>query len=191
MAKKIIKDENMFLKSDNGFTLFELITTLSLLAILSTFAIPAFSKFIEKQRVTSDIHSVKSIIETARSKAISSNQSIYICGSENSLTSSTEFFVEKCSRKWHHIAVFNSRNQQHFNILYSNQLQANYQSIIWTSFQNKSTLEISATGYTAHMNGTLVLCHNMYPSLHRAISVSKSGRTTVLKDSEHIGKRCS
>lgn len=180
----------MLTKSTNGFTLIELMITLTLLAIISSFAIPAFSKFIEKQRVNSDTHRVKSIIETARSKAISGNQSVYICGAETNLPATSELNIESCSKTWQYIAVLSIKDNQRLNLLHSDQLQASYDSIIWTSFQNKSTLEIAATGYTAHMNGTLVLCHKQYPSLNRAITVSKSGRTTVLKDSEHTSKRC-
>lgn len=162
-----------------GFTLIELVVTVAILSIVSLVSVGPLSKFIESNKVGADTQKVISIITTARSKAISSKIQITICGVSN---------AKKCSRDWLDIQVFNRSDKQN---LHQDKLQSNLSSAKWYAFQNKPGLTISSSGFTAHQNGTLYLCHKNHTDLHRAIVVSKSGRVTVDKESPKLQKRCS
>lgn len=163
----------------NGFTLIESVITLAILAVITMFSISPLSRFVESNKVSSDVLTVTNIINSARSKAISSKERIVICGQHSSKT---------CSNDWAFLQVLNKETDK---ILYKAHLSANYQFIQWSAFQNKPGLTIAPTGYTAHQNGTLYLCHKAYPKLSRAVIVSKSGRTTTQHNTDKISRKCS
>ena len=160
-----------------GFTLAELITNLAILSIISLISIGPIAKLIEKNKVSSDVTKIVNIITTTRSKAISKNNAFTICGEPKH---------KKCSRNWKNLKVINSSKEP----VYQESLTSNLSSANWYAFQNKPGLTIAPTGYTAHQNGTLYLCHKAYEDLHRAIIVSKSGRVSVEQKSDEITKKC-
>lgn len=162
-----------------GFTLIELIISLAVLSIICMISIAPMTKMLEHNKVSADVMTFISTINTARNKAISSKHYIKICGEDS---------MKECTKNWRTLTVRQKDNKE---LLHQEQLNANFQSVKWSAFQNKAGLTIAPNGYTAHQNGTLYLCHNQYPSLHRAIVVSKSGRTTVLTQSDSIDEKCS
>ena len=62
-----------------GFTLIELATTMSVVAILAGIAAPSFAGFIERQRASAAITSLMSHMALARVAAISRNQRAVLC----------------------------------------------------------------------------------------------------------------
>ncbi|MEN0036150.1 MAG: GspH/FimT family protein [Cellvibrio sp.] len=57
-----------------GFTLLELLVTLTITAILLTIAIPGFSRQIQKERIVTTAQTLITTIETARSQAVFRNE---------------------------------------------------------------------------------------------------------------------
>jgi len=57
-------------KSVSGYTLIELMVTVSIVAILATVAIPNFSAFISKSRERADVQSMLKALVAARSEAV-------------------------------------------------------------------------------------------------------------------------
>ena len=62
-----------------GFTLIELMVALSVLAILAAAAVPNFSSFIHRSRMTTESSNLVSDVEIARSEAARRNTTITVC----------------------------------------------------------------------------------------------------------------
>ena len=57
-------------RQDKGFTLIELLVTIALLAIVATFAVPAFQGLVESNRLSTTTNSLLTAFKTARSEAV-------------------------------------------------------------------------------------------------------------------------
>ena len=64
-----------------GFTLIELIVTLSIAAILLTVAVPNFITFVQNNRLASQANDFVTMLNYARSEAVKRNQTITVCSS--------------------------------------------------------------------------------------------------------------
>lgn len=162
-----------------GFTLPELLVSIGILAIVGTISAPSVGYLIEKNKVESDVFTVKNIIETTRAKAITTNSYYILCGADA---------ADKCSRNWRHLKVVERRSKE---LQYKTEFHGEYESVTWAAFQSKPSLTIAPSGYTDHQNGTLYLCHKHDARHHRALIVSKSGRVTTTKNSEKLNGKCS
>ncbi|GAA4348064.1 GspH/FimT family pseudopilin [Kangiella taiwanensis] len=162
-----------------GFTLPEVLVSVAIVSIIGLIATPPISYMLEKSSVESDVFTIKNVIETTRTKAISSNRFFIICGFSPE---------DDCSRDWSELRVLERSTR---NTHYQTELKAEYESVTWAAFQNKAGLTIAPTGYTHHQNGSLYLCHRRDGRLHRALVVSKSGRVTTIQHSSKLDERCS
>ncbi|WP_345293347.1 GspH/FimT family pseudopilin [Kangiella marina] len=162
-----------------GFTLPELLVSLAILSIVTAVATPSLSDMIEKNKVSTDVLTVKTLISTTRSKAITDKTYLVICG---------QIEDSSCNRNWSTLSVLAKDSKA---LIYRSKLSGNYASVTWSAFQNKKALTFAPTGFTHHQNGTLYLCHESNDKLHRAVVVSKSGRTTIKSDTRKLLDRCS
>lgn len=71
---------------NKGFTLVELMVTISIVAILAVVAVPAFSDMVKNNRMVSVRNNLLNAIQYARSEAVSRNRSVSICPSTDQLT---------------------------------------------------------------------------------------------------------
>jgi len=71
-----------------GFTLIELMITLSILAIVMALAFPSFSSLLIKQKIKSKRDELMSAFQYARTEAVTQNRSVSICPSANPWDSS-------------------------------------------------------------------------------------------------------
>jgi len=74
------------MKSENGFTLVELMITLAIGAILLTIGVPSFKNFILDNRLVTQANRITNDINIARSAAIKYQRTGQICISSNSTT---------------------------------------------------------------------------------------------------------
>jgi type IV fimbrial biogenesis protein FimT len=70
-------------QTQSGFTLVELMVALSILAVLTTLALPDLRQFVVSNRLSSDVNSFVGLINYARSEAIARNQDVVICPISN------------------------------------------------------------------------------------------------------------
>ncbi len=167
-----------------GFSLIELLISLSLISLTATIGIPVASKFIQQQKVTSDLYSVVRMINLARTEAIKTKKTVDVCGLNSN---------DDCHSHWIKLAILEQeeRSSKGHQPLHQTQLTGNYRSAQWSSFQRSSKLSFNASGFSNHLNGSLYLCHAKHPELNRAIRVSKSGKTTIISNYHLLSERCS
>jgi type IV fimbrial biogenesis protein FimT len=72
-------------KRQTGFTLYELMVTVTVIGVILTVGIPNFSEFTQNSRLTSTSNDLLSSFQVARSEAARSKTNITICASANSL----------------------------------------------------------------------------------------------------------
>lgn len=63
-----------------GFTLIELMITITLIGIMATIAMPSMSNFISNQRLANRVTQVTTIFRLARTEAVRRNNPVVICG---------------------------------------------------------------------------------------------------------------
>ena len=66
-------------KLAQGFTLIELMVTISILAILITIALPDLRTFLISSKLSSNVNEFVGLLNLARSEAISRNQNVLVC----------------------------------------------------------------------------------------------------------------
>ena len=71
-----------------GFTLLELLITLTIMAILASLAIPAFANTIKRSNSQTIAYQMMGLVQLARSEAITRRVPITLCGSNNDMTCS-------------------------------------------------------------------------------------------------------
>lgn len=76
----------MLVKTKNGFTLIELMVTLSVVAILAIVAIPSFTGSIKRNRAVTQTNDLISALNLARNEAIRRNVRVSVCSSTDELT---------------------------------------------------------------------------------------------------------
>lgn len=67
----------------SGYTLLELLVTLSIIAILSAIAVPSFDGVMNKTKQSSELNGFLSELHLARSEAIKRSRQIVVCPSNN------------------------------------------------------------------------------------------------------------
>ena len=67
-------------KHTQGFTLLELMITITLIGIMATIALPAMKDFVTRQRLAGDVSRITSVFGFARTEAVRRNQPVLICG---------------------------------------------------------------------------------------------------------------
>jgi len=76
------------MKSENGFTLIELMITLVLAAILLTLAVPSFRQTIQNNRITTQVNEMVTAFNLARTEAIRQGSPVSVCASADQATCS-------------------------------------------------------------------------------------------------------
>ena len=71
-------------KKSTGFTLIELIVTVSVAAILMSIAVPSFKSMIDSNRLSTGTNELVSAFILARSEALKRSQNVTVCTSTNS-----------------------------------------------------------------------------------------------------------
>ncbi len=74
------------MKNQNGFTLIELMITISIVAIVLTVAIPSFNKTVANNRLTTHLNDFIASANYARSEAVKRGARITMCPSANAST---------------------------------------------------------------------------------------------------------
>jgi len=169
-----------------GFTLLEVITTLSISAILTGTAIPAFNELIVRTRLTTEINTFVGHLHYTRSEAIKRGVRAIMCRSTDG---------ESCERTegweegWIIFADYNANREVDGRdvVLFVEKGQNN--GITITSGQRRRIV-YQNTGQSPGSNGTYVFCDPNYPQYAKAVIISNTGRprlSTVRPNGTDLG----
>lgn len=151
-----------------GFTVVELICSLTILLIISAIAAPSLARMFEDSQQTQSTNQFLSVIHFARSNAVYAQNLTTICSGQNACTGSTQWVGN--------LLVFNDTNG-------NGQLDADEQVLrietlhdthSWRWNRRNGYLQFEPDGTTRAQNGTFTLCKDDVPL--RQLVVSLSGR---------------
>lgn len=161
-------------RDDGGFTLYELLLTVTLVGILATVSIPAFSTMLARNRQVTELNSLFHAIHLARKESIRRRQVMTVCASADgqSCRADTDW-----STGW---ILFNNTDRDSpaqvdpgESVVRSHAVDA---SIRITA--NRRAFTLRAT-YRRATNGTLVVCDREERVSPRALVISYTGRPRV------------
>lgn len=166
-----------------GFTLLELLITTTIIALLTSMALPSFAKLWQKQQADIYIETLQRAMATARYIAITSREIVSLC----------PYTETACGEEWENgIMVFIDKNN---NGIIDNEetleefidFAPNNSSISWRASGRKNYLRYSPTGM-ARQFGRFHICDKEGDlSLARALVISRQGRTRVYRDRNNDG----
>ena len=174
------------LRFQRGFTMLEVLTTLSISAILTTTAIPAFHELVQRNRLTTEINTFVGQLHYTRSEAIKRGVRAVMCRSSDG---------ENCERTdgwdegWIIFADYNANREVDGRdvILFVEKGEEN--GITITSGRRRRIV-FQNTGQSPGSNGTYVFCDPDYPDYAKAVIISNTGRpriSTVRPDGTDLG----
>ena len=166
----------------NGFTLIELMTTLAILAIVVAFGVPSFSYTIKNNRQSSQLNTLISAINYARTEAVKrDNQSITICGSSDQASCNTS----QWEKGW--IIFVDANNNGSVDsgesILRINGQLSGGNTLRTSGFPSNSLISFNAQGMLPS-SGTFRLCDDRGATSARALVLNLSGQTRLAADED-------
>lgn len=129
-----------------GFSLFELLVTLTIAIILVALAIPSQYYFLEKSKDEHLRSQLIRAIEMARSEAIARGEMVMLCKSSD---------LKTCQGSWQQGYMIHSLDRT----IYVMQPEQTKGKLHWRAFpNNQESLQFLPTGFTNSENGTFWYC---------------------------------
>lgn len=191
--QQIIRSRNALLQ--RGVSLIEILVTLAIAGILSSLAVPSFKSTILDNRLNSQISSLMSHVNRARSEAIKRNVRVTLCKSPDGATCTKTgnwnqgwiVFVESSNENGRRDAG-ETILQTHGPLKGNNTMTVTGNISDYISFVGNG---FSRTASGAIQTGSIALCDGRKDdSKARAIQVSATGRSQTSRVSE-LGLSCS
>lgn len=172
----------MKIYTQDGFTIIELMIAVTLIAILLTFGIPGFGNTIEQNRLSTQVNTLISTLQLARSESVKTGKRITVCKSSNG--SSCQNAAAGFESGW---IVFEDSSPA------DGALSAGERLIkIQESLNSNHTLRGDAnfanfvsylpSGAISNDPGRFILCKDNDTTKSRAVFINTSGRVFVAKD---------
>ncbi len=181
------------MKAVDGFTLVELIVTVSIVAILGGIVAPSFVSFVQDNRITGQINTLIGTIHYARGEAASRRSIVTLCASSNSSSCSN-------SNSWESGWIIFSDSNNNGNAIIDGTDEL---ILVQEALEGGNTLRESGFGFTGagkiHFNangflyasdpsaGTMTLCNDDGATAAKAIIVNISGTSRLATDDNSDG----
>jgi type IV fimbrial biogenesis protein FimT len=158
----------------HGFTLLELIISLSVFMVLVTVAIPSFSNLISRNQ--QDILLKKLFVhhQLARSEAIKSNQQMLLCKSDNGIACTAE-------SQWHEgWIIFTDRNNNKQlddseQLVHRQQALSESVQLVYRGFGSRNYTRYFPGGMSSN-NGSFTVCSKQGNIPDKKLVISRTGR---------------
>lgn len=166
-----------------GFTLIELIVSVSVTSILAAIAVPNLNDFIVRMRVDNEISQLHRMLLLARNTAINHGQNTILCPLDSN---------SQCTTQWQNeLSIFvdiNDNKQLDVNEkIISTRAAINIEDkLVYGKTRNKVTYK--PIGHLSGLsNGTFRYCPKNHEKLSRGIVVARSGRVYQSSDVDSDG----
>ncbi|SFN45040.1 GspH/FimT family pseudopilin [Marinobacter pelagius] len=182
------------IRYNSGFTLLELLITITILGIIATYAIPSFREMVLNNRLTAQTNEVTSLVSYARSEASKLREGVVtICSSTDSTSCSGNAAWETgliVFRDDDMNAAFGGTDQL---LKVSGPLAGGNTLRIrdmtsdgggYVQFNSRGFPRASATDEVA---GTFIICDDRGAAEARAVSINVSGQTHLARDTDANG----
>lgn len=168
------------LTQQRAYSLLELLTTISLIALLAGIVSPSLAALFQQNRQTDSINQMHAYLNYAREKAISSRSVISLCAG-NDVCSGTQIWQGS-------MLVFQDSNRngkldQGETLLKVAAIDAQHRWI-WTNFRQKNHMAFKSNGTTDSLNGTFTLCDSTQAIQSIVINITGRAKLEIPADSE-------
>ncbi len=174
------------MRNGKGFTLVELMVSISITSILATLSVTKLDGFLAEMRVDNEISQLHRLLLSARNLAISSGENVTVCPLNTANT---------CNTEWHNeISVFIDRNNNQQLDVSNQELIFKVKDPITLSDQliygkTRNKVVYKPTGQLSGLtNGTFRYCPKNYKDKSRGIIIARSGRLYTSSDIDNDGK---
>jgi len=182
------KNKSQYLRRHAGFTLIELMITLSIIGILFSAVLPSFRELTHSSRATLASRDIMTTLNYARGEAVAYQQDVVICPIDPT--------KNKCIRDWTQVlSVFKDDNSNQVldegeKVLQQFDFINNDALLMWRSFGNKPYLRYAADGTTVFQSGRLYYCSPSKIERHNVeVIIYRTGRARIVP-SEFKKKKC-
>ncbi len=168
-----MKQQAFIKHSRYGFTLIELIIALSMLSILTAYAIPNYRAFKQNKTMTAEVNRLVATINYARNKSIMLQEHVILCAT-NSYVSCDG------NSQWHvgwMVFVDHDRNRQYGadDLMLQNEMSmAN--GLAAKASNGRPLIRFDQTGFAPGTNLSIRFCDQRGAEFGKAIVVSNAGR---------------
>ncbi|MEG0483371.1 MAG: GspH/FimT family protein [Acinetobacter sp.] len=164
-----------FYCKDHGFTLFELIVTISIISILSLICIPYYHNLMQKQELNSIRPLTQQYLSFAKSQALLLHSPVVICSSET--------LIQCENNKWNNgVVIFTDKNRNKVvdadeHILFKTEHNIKYGRLTWVG-SSSSTYVLTLqgdTGLPRGAPGSFYYCGTAHLENNLKLNISKMG----------------
>lgn len=153
-----------------AFTLLELLSTLAIIAILTSIALPAYSAFIKRQTTITLLTQLNADLQFARGTAITHHTAVSLCSGSSSCRASHEWTQQ--------LLIFADNNlngslDSGEKLLKVAELPTSH-SWKWSNFRQQPYMTYIPNGMTNSLNGTFTLCQNTQALA--SLTLNRAGR---------------
>ncbi|MEE9398299.1 MAG: GspH/FimT family pseudopilin [Methylococcales bacterium] len=171
--------------SSQGFTLIELVVTLTVATILLAVGIPSYKSTATRNHIESLMSDLTRSLNLARSEALKRGMTVTVCKSADQLV---------CGGNWSNgWILFNDKNKNGSidvgdELLHTHGAIAQGLSLKYAAFPSSNYVQFLGSGFTKQQNGTFTACGSAKKVENaRAVIVHKTGRARPSIDSDRDG----
>jgi len=171
------------MKTQNGFSLIEIIVTLSIAAVLLSLGVPAFQSYTQNSRQTTVINELASALQLARNGAITRRARVTLCKSANGQDCVSDGAASDWTQGWMIFADSNSNNTRDSGediLRVHGAVQGNVTLSGGTAAANRVSFD--PRGLLASGNGTITYCDSRGNSSASALVFSRAGQVRFEND---------